>query len=413
MKIRATLTAAEVQDLHDRLGRVLDRMSVESHPRVALRVLELSRRADAQISEYGEVIKTDWNLTGRLLRLANSALLAQRTPVTKLERALVLLGLERVKAVALGFYLSRAAASEGGRRVAREVWGQSVYRACLAACLARAKCPSLASEAFVVGLMLDCGIPLMARLLGEPYEKLLAVCTTPSRLFQAEMNTLEFTHTDLAAALMRRWSMPALLARPIVWHHAPPPPATVASDAQAMLQLIACYTGCVVLSADGRPRHSTPSSTTAGSLLGLSPVELSRVVGAATSEYGALCEVFSDIADHLHDPDRIAESVQMQLVEALDAELIRSVSRDVALPPLTVAGLRVDLERAASAGAERDGAGPRITAYLSTPSGERVISCTLRARAETPASLRRALGVDEATDAELRALMEQIARLAA
>lgn len=409
MKTRATLTAAEVQDLHDRLGRVLDRMSVESHPRVALRVLELSGRPDAQISEYGEVIKTDWNLTGRLLRLANSALLAQRTPVTKLERALVLLGIERVKALALGFYLSRAAASEGGRRVAREVWGQSVYRACLAACLARAKWPSLASEAFVVGLMLDCGVPLMSRLLGEPYEKLLDACQTPARLFQAEMHSLEFTHTDLAAALMKRWSMPQLLARPIVWHHAPAPPVTAAGDAQSALQLIACYTGCVVLGADGTPRHSTPSSTTAGNLLGVSADDLGRIVGAATAEYGALCDVFSDIADHLHDPDRIAESVQMQLVEALDAQLVRSVARDTAPPSLTVAGLRVDLERAPAV----PGEGGRVTAYLSTASGERVISCTLRARAETPASLRRALGLEEATDAELRALMEQLGRLAA
>lgn len=408
MKIRATMTAAEVRELHERLGRVLERIGIETQPLVALRILELARRPDAGINEYGEVIKTDWNLTGRLLRLANSAFFAQRTPVTKLERALVLLGIERVKAVSLGFYLSRAAAHDGARRLARQVWGQSVYRACLAACLARARCPALGSEAFVVGLMLDCGIPIMARLLGEPYEHLLAANPTPASVFQAEMATLEYTHTDIAAVLMTRWAMPPLLMRPIVWHHAPAPPDT-ATDAQAMLQRIACYTGGIVLSEDGAPRHPAPASSSAGTLLRLTPEELARVVRSATGEYAALCEVFSDIAEHMHDPSRIADSVHLQLIEALDAEMSRAYAREAAAAPqpLSIAGLRVELERAT---------GPtphQVTAYLSTPDGERVISCTLRAHAETPQSLRGLLGLEEAKDSELRALLDHVNRLAA
>src|SRR5205085_6937921 len=123
MKPRTTITAAELAELYDRLDRQLDRIGLETQPRVAVRLLELVAREDSQLKDYNEAIRTDAALTGRLLRLANSAYFAQRAPVTKLERALVLLGIQRVKAVSLGFHLCRAAASAGARSVSRAGWG--------------------------------------------------------------------------------------------------------------------------------------------------------------------------------------------------------------------------------------------------------------------------------------------------
>ena len=75
-------------------------------PQVAARLLELAADPNAQIRDYVDAIKTDWALTGRVLRLANSAFYAQRQPVTRLDRALIVLGVERAKAICLGFYLS-------------------------------------------------------------------------------------------------------------------------------------------------------------------------------------------------------------------------------------------------------------------------------------------------------------------
>src|SRR5262245_65395254 len=103
MKPRGELSAREVEELYARLQKRLGDTSVPTLPQVAVRILELIANPNSTIQKFTEVIKTDQALTGRLLRLSNSAQFAQRQPVTRLERAMVLLGMDRLKAMSLGF----------------------------------------------------------------------------------------------------------------------------------------------------------------------------------------------------------------------------------------------------------------------------------------------------------------------
>src|SRR5262245_17360655 len=125
MKARKLLTAAELVDLRHDLVQKLDGIGVQSQPQVAMKILQLNARPDAQLKDYATIVKTDPALSGRLLKLANSAMFAQRKAVTTIDRACLLLGLERLCSVALGFQLSRAAAAEGQEELTRRVWGQN------------------------------------------------------------------------------------------------------------------------------------------------------------------------------------------------------------------------------------------------------------------------------------------------
>ncbi|MBS0003079.1 MAG: HDOD domain-containing protein, partial [Thioalkalivibrio sp.] len=71
---------------------------------VALAVMRLARRDDVTMEKIAEVVQTDPAITGRLIRLANSALHAGR-PVAALRDAVVRLGLCTVSQVTLGFSL--------------------------------------------------------------------------------------------------------------------------------------------------------------------------------------------------------------------------------------------------------------------------------------------------------------------
>ena len=126
MKIRALLTAAEIAPLQEWLGERLERIGVESQPELVAKILELTSNPNAQLQDYAKIIKTDPGLSGRLLKLSNSALFAQRRPVTSIDRACLLLGVERLKSISLGFHMSRAAAAgckTGAKSIGREVWG--------------------------------------------------------------------------------------------------------------------------------------------------------------------------------------------------------------------------------------------------------------------------------------------------
>lgn len=404
--VRKDLGPAELDALNQKLDRLLEGVGVETQPKVAARLLELAQKPDAQIRDYEHVIRVDWALTGRILRLANSAFYAQRSPVTKLDRALVLLGVERIKAVALGFYLSRAAASAGPREMSRRVWGQSVYRASLCSAMARSHCPHLACEAFIVGLMLDCGQPLMARLLGEPYLRLHAEHGAPAKLYSMEFQTLPYTHVDVVSALMRRWRIPAVLARPIAWHHTLPPVGRT-SDSIVLLQRLAYYAGAIQLGASRpTPEHDTPLPSIADRLFEIAPSDLEQVVRAANTEYAGTAGLFEEIADAVTDVDSVVDQVQSQLLEIMDEQLERTVRAESRGGPerLAISGQQLEVE---------PGRNGEVIAYLNGAGGERLVSCTVNPTQETPESVGRMLGLDDATPGELLELVRVMQSMAA
>lgn len=404
MKPRNLLTAAEVAELHEELARRLGDAGVESQPVVATRILDLTRDTDAGMREYAQVIRHDAALSGRLIRLANSAFFAQRQPVTNVDRACVLLGLDRLRSLSLGFYLSRAAATDAGQRISREVWGQSVYRACLAAEIARRLSPSLAAEAFVVGLMVDAGIPLTHRLLGPSFEALHARALPPLKGFNIELAEHAFTHVDVVSVLARRWKLPPLLARPIEWHHSPPT-RVERQDPVHVLHRVAYYVGAVALRPDGRPAHRAPMSTTAEVHLDLDAGRLAEIVTQATGEYNAVVELFSDVAESL-EATYLASAVHQQLVDVLDEQMASEIADATRPRPqqFKLGGLTVMLRP------DADGLG---TAYTYDSSGEPLSTYRFLFASETVESIREALGLEPAPDDDRAAIEEYLERLAA
>lgn len=410
MSARAQLNVHDLPGLHQRLDKLLSACGVETQPKIALRLLELAGDNDAQIKDYVEVIRNDWAMTGRILRLANSAFYAQRTEVTRLERALVILGLERTKAVTLGFYISRSLLGSASRELGRKVWTQSVYRAALAQALAREHCPSLASEAYIVGLMLDCGVALMPRLLpdqAESYCDLFARSPTPAKLFSAEFERLPFTHVDVAEALMRRWRMPALLARPVIWHHTPPSVGRT-QDPATLLHRVAFYAGAVQLGE--RPHeeghHSAPAPSTVGRLFELGPGGIDRVVNNAAGEFAATIGLYREPDDAPESFDHAVDAVQIQLVEMMDEQMTRSCKVEERGGPerLVIDGLHFDLE---------PGRPGEVIAYISSPGGERLMSFVVRPKNESAYTIRRLLGLEETPDDEVESLVNTMRSLAA
>lgn len=403
MKPRSEIRASELEMLYERIDRLLDRVGLETQPKVAAKILQLVQDPSAELNEYATAIKTDWTLTGRILKLANSAFYAQRSPVTRLDRALVLLGIERTKAVALGFYLGRSAASAGHKELVREVWGQSVYRAGLCAAMAKLKQPAMAAEAFIIGLLLDCGVPLMAKLVGDEYIDVYRRAASPQDLYDYEMTHYQFTHVDIAAALMRRWRLPETLARPVQWHHVPAPARKVAGTAIVM-QRLAYYTGSVRLSPQIEPKESLPAM--ASELFQITEPELQEIIKAATREYQATSAAFSDFAKSIDDTESLTEHVFAQLMHVMDDELARAV-RSEAIgvgERFVIGGQHVELEPV------HDG---DVLAYISSPSGERLISVSFKAGRETPASVVRMLGIDHARPEEVAELVKVINAMAA
>jgi hypothetical protein len=288
--------------------------------------------------------------------------------------------------VSLGFFLSRAAASDPGQRVSRRVWGESVFRGCLAAELARELCPAYGPEAFIVGLLMDAGIPLAHKLIGAPYAKVLSKAgSSPLGLFEAESRTLPFTHVDVMTALTNRWRLPELLARPIHRHHAAPR-AGGRDNIVHQLQRVAFYAGAVELGAEHTPQDASPDSEVAERMLGLDRERLAEAVRRATSEYAAIYDVFRGVAEEIGGIDQMAASVHSQLITVTDRMILGQLSK--AAPSsgyFEVCGHRLEVE------VDQSG---RAVAYLSDQTGRRLLSYAFKPGELSAHGVLEGLGLD-------------------
>lgn len=406
MKTRRELTAAEVAGLYDEIQRRLERVGIRTQPEVAAKIVDIVSNPDAGAQDYAKIVSSDPALSGRLLKMSNSAFFAQRQPVTNVDRACVLLGLERLKSLALGFYVSRAASHDSSAQLSRQVWTQSIYRACLSAVLARTLIPSRAAEAFVIGLLLEAGTPLMLELIGEPYLRILEDNPLPPKRFAAEFEQLPFTSVDVVASLGRNWKLPELLLRPLEWQRTNPGSAARTEEVH-QLHRIAFYVSAIKLDVESStPTADAPLPLIADRLFEFDQAVLTDVVKRSVREYEATFSVFADLANQITDINSLLDQVQGQLVKAIERTIGEQLaSEDCGAPAeFVLGGRRIEIV---------PGEDNNVIAFLCGEKGDRLTSQFFARPSLSIESIREAFALDASPQDEVAAIGAILSGLAA
>jgi len=171
--------------------------------------------------EVGRLIAAEPVFATRVLQMANSPLFALERQVKTISHAIVLLGLERVKAItvtrALGDYVAPALSSQA----LRACWQNSLAIAFLSERLARMT--KMDSDfAYVAGLLADLGrLALLVKYPG-PYANLLAVSAEEEfDLIMMERELFDIDHCEAGAWLTRKMLFPEELTEVATNHHTP------------------------------------------------------------------------------------------------------------------------------------------------------------------------------------------------
>ncbi|MCC5786038.1 MAG: HDOD domain-containing protein [Phycisphaerales bacterium] len=402
MRIRKDLDDRAARAMIDALTECVRRCVISTQPEVVSRILTLVEDPDAQINQFAEVIRTDAALTGRLLKLANSAHFSQRGGVTTIERACVLIGLDRIRSLSLGFYLSRSAGSPTDA-LARRIWGESVYRACLMEQLADHTGAAPKSEAFLVGLVMDSGVPLMPRLVAG-YAPTLAVCLSPTELYEHERSSYECTHADVGEAIARVWNLPEVLSSPIARHHTEPALGGEARTTTGRLHLLAYYAGAVRLQSErAEPVSDAPAADIASMHLGIDAEALARIVRESVKAYRQLIGIFSEVADTIEGIDRLAERSHRLLNSEVDRMVLQTPGVDApAVHRVMLGGSQVELHSI----------GASARAYLCDSQGRRLVAYEFTLGEASAEEVAAALGLhaeDASHAGKLEALLDRLA----
>ncbi len=209
------------EKLRDELQTLFQSAKLPSSPAIAKKILGLIDDPYSTAQQFAQLIEADPALAARLLKMANSARYAQRQKVTTIQRSVTVIGLGQLRVVALGFELVSHLDRLGAASFClRTFWQQAVFRASLAREVALKVVPSLAEEAFLVGLLQDCGVLPLVQALGRDY----AECfrhehTRPAAFYAAERKHFPYTHVDAIAALASMWQLPETIATPLATHH--------------------------------------------------------------------------------------------------------------------------------------------------------------------------------------------------
>lgn len=86
-------------------SRITNSTQLPTLPIIAMQVLELTRREDVSVPEIADLIMTDPVLASKILKTVNSPFYGLTKQVSTVSQALVILGLQAAKTLALGFSL--------------------------------------------------------------------------------------------------------------------------------------------------------------------------------------------------------------------------------------------------------------------------------------------------------------------
>ncbi len=226
-QLASNANPASAEQSQDKLvqAAVLEISHIATLPQITLKIIQLVEDPNSTASDLNKVISNDPALGARILKVVNSAFYGLPGQIGSINRAIVLLGLNAVKNIAIAASLAKL--FRGGQIsqhfAARDLWVHSIGVATCTQLLSKEVGLGLPDEAFLAGLIHDIGIVVEAQARRPKFvEAVEKMAVTPGlTLRQAELAALGATHEQFGAALCKTWKFPSAFAYVTGFHHRP------------------------------------------------------------------------------------------------------------------------------------------------------------------------------------------------
>jgi putative nucleotidyltransferase with HDIG domain len=198
-------------------------------PEITLRIVELVEDPKSTAQDLHKVIANDPALCSRILKVVNSSFYGLPGQIGSINRAIVMLGLNAVKNIAIAASLAKL--FRGGDLTpnfsAKMLWTHSVVTAATAKMLCDKLGFAVSDEAFLAGLIHDIGIMVEMQ---YDRNKLIEVVQKVSvdasgvptcGMLEVEEQVFGANHQQFGAGLCAKWKFPANLGTVTGFHHRP------------------------------------------------------------------------------------------------------------------------------------------------------------------------------------------------
>ncbi|MBI5559415.1 MAG: HDOD domain-containing protein [Deltaproteobacteria bacterium] len=211
------------EELFRQLRDFIDRMP--SLSTTVTKVMEVCNQPNTSPNDLNRVIALDPVLTGHVLKLINSAYYSLPNQVTSLTRAIIMLGLNTVKNLALSTAVLGTLGKEKSQCFSMDAfWTHSICVGVTAKALAAVKnIPTInREEYFVTGLLHDLGKIPLSNCFPEEYQQALDLADLQRcSLLQAEKMIFGFDHRLTGKMIGEKWQLNQSMISCLTHHHNP------------------------------------------------------------------------------------------------------------------------------------------------------------------------------------------------
>ncbi|HOT75510.1 MAG TPA: HDOD domain-containing protein [Candidatus Wallbacteria bacterium] len=195
-------------------------------PIVVTRIMQLVENPKTAAVEISKVVSLDPALTVKILKIVNSAYYGFPKQITTITHAIMILGFEDVKNIAMGISVFDIFKSKGAKdavefdRVA--FWQHSIAVGSCTKLLAKKLRYKNPEEAFICGLLHDIGKIILDQYFHEEFNAVIKLAKDENLLFvNAEKRLNDMDHPEIGRIVAKKWGLPSTIIDCITSHHNP------------------------------------------------------------------------------------------------------------------------------------------------------------------------------------------------
>jgi HD-like signal output (HDOD) protein len=197
--------------------------SIPTLPVIVERLNSIIYKPQTNAKEVAKILSMDPALSSKTLRIVNSAFYGLPNRITSVTHAIIMLGFNTVKNIAisstvLDFFKKEATNTE----LLKDIWKHSIAVASAAKVLAKHLGQIVLEEFFMSGLLHDIGyIVLYVYQYNKFLEFMEKSKTNQEFCIVLEKSIFEYDHQEIGGFLFQKWNMPKVLEEVVLFHHTP------------------------------------------------------------------------------------------------------------------------------------------------------------------------------------------------
>ncbi len=195
----------------DDLIKKVEKSEISSIKSVLMKIIEITSDSNSCIWELKNVIEMDPPLAARVMKLANSAYYGRTRKLEEIVEAIILIGFESIKEIAVSQKVCHLFANDKERHgySRATLWRHSVAVALCSKLLFRRKLRRMGGEVYIAGLLHDIGIIIVDQYAHGDFDKVLVKVANENINIQDAMHErLGYNQCDVAQRLTQTWNFP-------------------------------------------------------------------------------------------------------------------------------------------------------------------------------------------------------------